>query len=253
MNATVLINQKKRRVQGGKPSTDLVFSAYQSTNAEIFPKILALHVPPGAKVADVTYGKGVFWSNVPLGLYDVVGTDIEVGVDCRDLPYENASFDCVVLDPPYMEGLLRAEPSTRAGAGTHEAFRNAYERSTHRVTVAPVSPAQPSPKWHAAVIDLYVKAGAEAYRVLREEGALIVKCQDEVSANKQWLTHIEIVNEYARMGFYAKDLFVLMRKNKPGLSRVKQQKHARKNHSYFLVFVKRRRPRRLAHPANETG
>jgi hypothetical protein len=33
-------------------------------------------------------------------------------------------------------------------------------------------------------------------------------------------------------------LFVVMRRNKPGMSRVVQQAHARKNHSYFLVFWK---------------
>ena len=38
--------------------------------------------------------------------------------------------------------------------------------------------------------------------------------------------------------FYAKDLFVVVRQNRPGVSRALKQVHARKNHSYFLVFVK---------------
>jgi hypothetical protein len=91
---------------------------------------------------------------------------------------------------------------------------------------------------------MYFRAGREAFRVLRHEGILIVKCQDEVSANKQWLTHVEIINEYQRMGFYTKDLFVVIRPNKPSISRLKRQVHARKNHSYFLVFVKKCQPRR---------
>jgi hypothetical protein len=33
-------------------------------------------------------------------------------------------------------------------------------------------------------------------------------------------------------------LFVLVRNNRPGVSRMKKQIHARKNHLYFLVFVK---------------
>ena len=68
-----------------------------------------------------------------------------------------------------------------------------------------------------------------------------MKCQDEVSANTQHLTHVEIINEYAELGFYAKDLFVVVRPNKPAMSRVIRQVHARKNHSYFLVFVKTKR------------
>ena len=77
------------------------------------------------------------------------------------------------------------------------------------------------------------------HRVLRNKGTLIVKCQDEVSANRQNLTHVEIINEYAEMGFYCKDLFIVARSNRPGVSRLKdRQVHARKNHSYFLVFTK---------------
>ncbi len=62
--------------------------------------------------------------------------------------------------------------------------------------------------------------------------------QDEVSANRQHLTHVEIINDYQSIGFYAKDLFVLVRPNRPAVSRMKKQVHARKNHSYFIVFVK---------------
>ena len=93
-----------RRVQGGEPSTDIVVSARVGSNAEIFPSIVSLHVPEGSKVADVTWGKGVFWQRVPVGLYEVLPSDIATGVDCRKLPYEDQSIDCVVLDPPYMEG-----------------------------------------------------------------------------------------------------------------------------------------------------
>lgn len=85
---------------------------------------------------------------------------------------------------------------------------------------------------------MYFKAGLEAKRILRKNGVCIVKCQDEVSAGRQWLTHVEIINEYQKYGFYAKDLFVVVRTNRPSVSRLKKQVHARKNHSYFLVFVK---------------
>jgi DNA modification methylase len=127
-----------------------------------------------------------------------------------------------------MEGFFRIY-WVKAGAGTHKAFRNYYSNGDEVVN---------GPKWHHAVTDLYFKAGHEAYRVLKDGGVLIVKCQDEVSANKQWLTHVEIINEYQSYGFYCKDLFVIVRENRPGVSRLKKQVHARKNHSYFLVFVK---------------
>jgi tRNA G10 N-methylase Trm11 len=221
--------QPKKRVQGGVSTTDVVMSATMGSNAELFPKILDLHVPDGARIADVTYGSGVFWRNVDLSRYELVPSDIATGVDCRALPYEASSFDALVLDPPYMEGLLRNNKDHKAGRGAFAAFREYYSNGDE---------VSNGPKWHGAVRDLYYRAGAEARRVLRDHGVAIVKCQDEVSANRQWLTHVEIINHYEGLGFYAKDLFVVVRSNKAGIARLKKQVHARKNHSYFLVFIK---------------
>lgn len=223
----------KKRVQGGVSTSDVITSAHVGGNADVFPQILELHVPQGSIVADVTWGKGVFWQKVDEGLYDLRATDISMGVDCRDLPYHDGEIDCVVLDPPYMEGFYRNHGSQKAGGGSHSTFREHYSNGDER-------PGR-SNKWHAAVREMYHEAGLEAYRVLKTNGVLIVKCQDEVSANRQWLTHVEIINDYEAMGFYTKDLFVVVRSNRPSITRLKKQVHARKNHSYFLVFVKTRR------------
>lgn len=227
-----LFEQKRvegKQRQGGIATSNLVLSAYVGTNADVFPHVLSLHVPKGSTVANVTYGKGVFWRSVPKDKYVVKGSDISHGMDCRNLPYPADSIDCVVLDPPYMEGFFREQNSQKAGSGTHKAFREHYSNGDENVEGA---------KWHAAVLELYYSAAREAHRVLREGGVFIVKCQDEVSANRQNLTHVEIINECERMGFYTKDLFVVVRSNGPGVSRLKKQVHARKNHSYFLVFTK---------------
>jgi len=229
----------KKRVAGGIATSDVVVSAYNAGNAEVFPHVLSLHVPEGSVVADVTYGKGVFWQCVDLTKYELKASDIKTGTDCRELPYSDASIDCVVLDPPYMEGLFRKSKDHLAGSGTHAAFREHYSNG---------EATDGGPKWHDAVLDLYFKAGKEAYRVLKPEGVFIVKCQDEVSANRQRLTHVELINEYESYGFYTKDLFVVMRVNQPAISRLKKQVHARKNHSYFLVFVKTKRKRTISKP-----
>jgi DNA methylase len=224
------VNVSKQRIQGGEATSDVVVSAHVGGNAEVFSKILRLHVPKGAKIADITWGRGVFWKHVPPGDYDVHASDLKTGTDCCQLPYANDEFDCVVFDPPYMEGFFRRATRQLPGLGTHAAFRTAY--SSGRITDVE------GPKWHAAVVDLYQQGGREAARVLKRNGIFIVKCQDEVSANRQWLTHVEIINGYAALGFYARDLFVVVRPNQPGVSRLLKQVHARKNHSYFLVFQK---------------
>jgi hypothetical protein len=215
---------ERRRVQNGQPTNQLVFSAYVGGNEDTFPHILDLYVAPGSLVADVTFGKGVFWRNVPPGRYQLLPTDIQTGVDCRELPYEDATIDCVILDPPYMHS-----PGGTAHT-VHTAFEQHYRNNgTGNRT---------KKKYHQAVIELYDEAGKEAYRVLRDRGVLIVKCQDEVCSNRQRFTHLEIVQSYEKLGFVAEDLFVVVRQNRPGVSRAVRQVHARKNHSYFLVFWK---------------
>lgn len=220
---------QKRKRPAGVSTSSAVLSAHVANNDDVFPKVLELHVPIGSTIADVTWGKGVFWKKVDPEMYTLLPTDIQSGTDCRSLPYDAGSIDCVVLDPPYMEGLFRREESHLAGSGTHAAFRNHY--SNGQATTG-------GPKWHDAVLHLYIEAGREAFRVLRKHGVFIVKCQDEVSANTQRLTHVELINEFTSMGFYVKDLFVVVRLNRPVVSRMVKQVHARKNHSYFLVFIK---------------
>ena len=218
------MSRPKRKSPRGEATNQLVFSAHVGTNDAIFPHVLELYLAPGSLVADATFGKGVFWRNVPEGLYRVLPTDLATGVDCRSLPYENETLDGLVFDPPYMH-----TPGGSAHA-SHQNYEGYYRNN--------ITGNQTKLKYHEAVLDLYFEAGREAYRVLKPEGVYVVKCADEVCANRQRLTHVEIINELATYGFTIEDLFVVVRVNKPGVSRQIKQAHARKNHSYFLVFRK---------------
>lgn len=218
----------RRKSPTGVPTNDLVFSAHVGMNDDAFPGILSLYVPRGSRVADVTYGKGVFWRNVPEGEYDLLPTDLSTGTDCRNLPYDDASIECVVFDPPYMH-----TPGGTAHAN-HQNYETYYRNNE----------AGSTSKYHEAVLDLYFVAAREAWRVLKPNGVYIVKCQDEVCANRQRLTHVEIINELEKLGFVTEDLFVIVRNGRPGVSRLLRQAHARKNHSYFLVFIKPKRKMR---------
>jgi hypothetical protein len=249
----VLVKKPKKtdRVNRGRATNDLVHSAYQAPNDVVFPLILELYVPRGARIADVTYGKGVFWRRVDRGKYDINASDLKKdglpkgcrgGIDSRRLPYEDNSFDCVVFDPPYMH-----TPGGTAHNG-HQNFEGYYANNAeqdHEVVKRGLEGTGGMlPKYHEAVLDLYFRSGREAWRVLRDEGIFIVKCQDEVCTNRQRLTHIEITNEFARCGFIVEDLFIVVRNNKPGVSRMMtRQYHARKNHSYFMIYRKPRKTR----------
>ena len=222
---------------GEEEDEELILSAYVARNSEVFPKVLDLHVEDGATIADVTYGKGVFWKEVDTGNYELYASDLDPEkspsghpVDCRDLPYEDNSLDVLVLDPPYAEGFYRRNKDMLAGGdGSHEQFRENYSNGEVLDTNGS--------KYHQAVLDVYYKAGIEARRVLKEDGTFIVKTQDEVSANTQELTHIQITNFYeGELDFYTRDLFITVRSNKPAVSGMNKQVHARKNHSYFLIY-----------------
>ena len=130
----------KRRVVNGEPSNDLVFSAMQGANDEIFPHILSLYVAPGNVIADVTYGKGVFWKRIDTRSYDLRKSDLATGTDCRSLPYKDGSIDCVVFDPPYMH---------TPGGSAHKNHQN-YEQYYQNNRVAGKS----GKKYHEAVLDL---------------------------------------------------------------------------------------------------
>lgn len=210
----------------------LILTALVGTNAVQFAQVMSLHVPVGSLVADVTYGRGAFWRRVPPDAYRVLATDIQTGTDLRNLPYTDGSIDALVLDPPYMAGFYCTSTQQMAGQGSHAPFRERY--STGQPT-----PDDGGPKWHAAVLALYVAGAREAHRVLRNRGVLIVKVMDEVSSNTQFYTHVEVINACKAMGFESLDLFVLQRQNRPAVSRHGRQLHGRKNHSFFILLEKR--------------
>jgi hypothetical protein len=85
----------------------------------------------------------------------------------------------------------------------------------------------------------YVDSMKEAYRVLKEYGVLIFKCQDKVSSGRQYFSHCFIKEEAEKIGFYPKDFFILLAKNRIIANwQAINQKNARKYHCYFWVFFK---------------
>lgn len=232
------------RKQAGSATNKLIFSSQSGTNTAVFTQILDMFVAKGASVADVTFGRGAFWKAVDRPDITLLATDkysLETSTDCRDLPYEDGSVDVVVLDPPYMH-----TPGQGAHVG-HQNFETFYRNNTIDDDPEDAEPAVRPAKYHEAVLSLYYAAGKEAARVLKQGGFFIVKCQDEVCSNRQRLTHVELVNEFEGYGFITEDLFVVTRNGKPGVSRLLgRQRHARKNHSYFLIFWKADKIRRWA-------
>ena len=155
----VATRPKRRTVRNGKPANQLVFSAHVAGNDTVFPRILSLYVADGSTIADVTYGKGVFWCHVPEGRSQRTSKTASIAATC---PTTTARLTAWCWTRPTCTSPAGAPMrSTRPSSGT-------TERHRHRQ--------QDQKKYHEAVLSLYEDAGEEAHRVLRDRGVLIMKC-----------------------------------------------------------------------------
>ncbi len=191
---------------------------------EIIKWILQLHVPTGKIDCDPTYSIGNFYKNTgidkPLYKFDINPQvdDVEYG-DSRELPLGDSSIDCMMFDPPFL-----------ATTGKSLTENNDNNIINKRFGVYPSE---------QELHQFYIDTLKEAYRVLNDKGILIFKCQDKISSGKQYMSHCFIHDEAVKIGFYPKDMFVLLAKNRLIADwQLKNQKNARKFHSYFWVFEK---------------
>lgn len=219
---------------------NLVLSAYHGHSDLIFPKIMSLYVPKKSSVLDLTYGQGVFWRKIPQSDYDLTISDLATtGIDSRILTphFEAESFDCVVFDPPFFAFPPSKTSLFKRGSVFEQKYKNAKSfKNTVKNSEKPN---------HEIVLNLYLQTAKEVLNILKPKGVFIVKCQDMVSSGQQRFIHCDIINELNKQGFMPIDLFVLVRKNRPSVNDFQLlQKHARKNHSYFLVFRKRYKQQR---------
>jgi hypothetical protein len=192
--------------------------------AEIIKWVLRLHAPKGCIDCDPTYSKGNFYKETsieePTYKFDILpqAEGAKYG-DSRDLPLEDASIDCMMFDPPFL-----------ATTGKSLSISDESNKINKRFGVYPSE---------RELHKFYVDSTREAHRLLTDKGILIFKCQDKVSSGKQYMSHVFIMNEAVKIGFYPKDLFILLAKNRIVADwQIKNQKNARKFHSYFWVFQK---------------
>lgn len=195
--------------------------------SEIIHDILALHVPKHEIDCDPTFSKGNFYNNTGICLpkykFDILPMreDVEYA-DCRNLPLDDNSMECIMFDPPFL--------ATTGKSLTDHANNNIIAK---RFGVY---------ENEKILHTFYIDSLKEFYRLLKDDGTLIFKCQDKVSSGKQYMSHVFIMNEAVKIGFYPKDLFILLAKSRIVAEwQVKNQKNARKFHCYFWVFQKSNR------------
>ena len=193
-----------------------IISTISYDQIEIIKNIISLHCPQGIEL-DPTYSKGNFYKTIdqPLEKFDLYPqTDDTLTANANNLPHLDSVISSIMFDPPFIVGQTTKEMTGKMAVRFH-GFRYIGDLW----------------KWYSECL-------AEFHRILEGGGILVFKCQDTISSGKQHYSHVHIINEANRLGFKNIDLFVLLAKNRMIGHNHKIQKHARKFHSYFLVFKK---------------
>lgn len=187
---------------------------------EILKNIIKLYVPGGFEL-DPTYSVGNFYKKIKQPTYKF---DIEplvkevVAADSRALPIKDNTIESILFDPPFLATKGNITGSKRKSNIIIKRF-GYYSNMTFL--------------WN-----YYFDSLQEFYRVLKDNGVLVCKIQDSICSSKQYLSHVELINQAIKIGYYPKDIFILLSKNVILSPKHNKQQHARKFHSYFVVFKK---------------
>ena len=193
-------------------SNDLIRSISYDQQ-EIINNILALYNCSDAIDLDPCYNLGMFYKNgvVNAPRYKSDIKPLLQGVkkwDVRDLPFKN-ELQCIIFDPPFIVSGKTSKMAMRYGA-----FENVTELK-----------------------EFYRDSFISLQRALKNKGLLIVKCQDFVNGRRNYFI-VDYIFQLARdFNFKVLDLFILLSKTRP--TKIQNQQHARKYHSYFFVLKKK--------------
>lgn len=176
-------------------------SAFIGESHEAIAKILS-YFPTVKTVLDPTYGKGVFYKSCPF--LSIIGKDLEL--DFRHLPFKDASFDAVIIDPPYQQG---------GRASAYEGSYGLWGRSTNNLIAA------------------YIEGIYEGLRVAT--GIVIAKCADAVESGKFVPVATRIISSVNRPLW---DMLIVVRYSSMTHPSWKTVEHFRHNYAYYLVWRK---------------
>ena len=189
---------------------------------EILQSILQLHCDDGVIDLDPTFSRGNFYKDkikAPILKFDVhPQVDGVAAANAEALPLQDSCIKTMIFDPPFL-----------ATCGASLKIKDGSNKMVKRFGVYPTE---------KKLFEFYKNSLQEFHRILIDKGILIWKTQDKVSGGKQYWSHTFIMEEASKMGFYCKDLFILMSKHRMTPKWQKNQQHARKFHCYYLVFQK---------------
>lgn len=183
---------------------------------ELLKALIHIHLDGKEIECDPMFFKGNFYKegiNTPKYIFDINPQVLwcEVGDATQLSMIKDNTLSNMILDPPFLFGV-------HGNSGQYYTSRTMgiYHNFTELETA------------YKAILK-------EAHRILKKKGILIFKCQDYTDS-KTTMTHVLIYNWAIDLGFYAKDMAILVKPNKIYNSHT-IQRHLRKIHTYFWVFV----------------
>lgn len=198
---------------------------------EILYNIMQLHNDGKPFDCDMTASKMVFYKKKkndkyvipePQYLFDVYPMDDKITkiIPFKKLPLDDNSITSIVIDLPFV-----ISPKTAPSVDNPDASLIAKRFSGFY----PVMELYENYFWWIN----------EAYRVLKDDGICVFKCQSMVSGGIQHCTEEYSFLCAQKAGFYVKDKFYLEADNRLiSAGKYKAQQHARKYTSVFYVFQK---------------
>jgi hypothetical protein len=170
--------------------------------------------------ADLTYGNGGFWKNLPEPLFkfdlDPQTHDTQMASSVN-VPMNDGSLESVMFDPPFLTYIKSGREHNSVMGKRFSGYWRYEELEEH-----------------------YRGTISEAHRLLSKKGIFVIKCQDIIHNHKMHCTHANII-KWSEGLFRLKDLFILAAKTRMPIpqtegAKKKVQKHARIHHSYFMVM-----------------
>lgn len=208
-----MIDLQQNTLFGSRTISSIGFDEQQ-----IIKDILFLHGNGNYIECDPTFSIGNFYKHglpKPKYKFDIKPQAIGVVQASADnLPIENDSINVLMFDPPFLIG--------KSGQCENAKMSRRFSIFPDRKTL----------------LDFYKNSLVEFHRVLKNKGIVIFKNQDVICTdNYQLFTHCYIHQFANDCGFYVKDMFILLAKQRISNPNHKQA-HARKFHSYYYVLEK---------------
>jgi hypothetical protein len=176
---------------------------------------------------DVSFGRGMMYRDgvqAPKRKFDIAPQLPGVErADCQHLPFTDASVSSIIADLPHMFGNHGTNRPGQAARGYSDpgAMNAAYSQFASFEELS----------------EVYRGALKEAARILRPKGLLVFKCCN-FTDKRTTFTHCEVWQWAQAAGFYPKDLLIRTVNAGRAYNPALVQRHARKFHSYWWVFVK---------------